>query len=67
MAKIIFAPVCSKCEKVIRQRVDFKYDDKETDEKYLLKDKIIEPECCPNCGAYFQEIIMPQRLPSQLF
>lgn len=68
MAKIVFAPVCSKCEQIIKKRVDCKYDD--TDDinpRTLFKDKVIEPERCPNCGVYFDAILMPMQLPSQLF
>lgn len=67
MAKIIFAPICSKCEKIIKNRVDCKYDDTELNPNKPFKDMVIEPERCPNCGEYFQAIIMPRQLPSQLF
>ena len=66
MAKIVFVPVCSKCEKIIFQTVDYSQGPLVLPEAepFIVKDRgIISPDKCPRCGAYFDCIIMPQSLP----
>ena len=63
MARIEFRPTCSECKQVIFKRIDIcTY---KTDGEYCILpgDITVDPCRCPNCGVYFNKIVMPTKLP----
>lgn len=66
--RIEFLPVCSKCRNVIFYTIE--YAPVEVEElnsishiKAARRTGSIIPARCPNCGCYFESIIIPQQLP----
>ena len=66
-ASIRFLPVCSACKKVLFwETIDVaKYvNEFEHDHSpWYAGQDVIEPEKCPYCGAFFNQIEMPTKLP----
>ena len=58
-ARILFVPVCSKCGQRIEGPVSFQY----LYETGNSMDYSINPQTCPHCNAFFEQIIMPTSLP----
>ena len=61
---IEFLPVCSECGYIIREKVEYR----ETPTRVGGTSNIIargelEPSICPNCGVWFDRIILPRDLP----
>lgn len=71
VAQILFKPVCSKCGKVIEQRIDFITNVYPIDEIKFISDRTmitgknyeIVPDKCPHCGAHFDMIALCGKLP----
>ena len=67
MAEIRFLPVCSNCNRIIYETVDFSPPDLsyfENNIKYITElQRYISPNICPYCGEYFNRIVMPTELP----
>lgn len=67
MADIVFAPICSNCGLPIYMDIEVEYSDYLKDlltpESKILHHIQISPSVCPNCGTYFECVIMPTRLP----
>ena len=68
MADIVFAPICSNCGLPIYVDItveDLNYIDQQASiyENKILHHRRISPYMCPNCGAYFEVVKMPTRLP----
>ena len=65
MASIIFMPVCTKCLKIIWQEIDGlqSVDVIRDSPRILGATYYISPYNCPHCGALFNSIIMPTKLP----
>lgn len=76
MAEINFLPVCSNCRAILDDReIDVKsvyerYNEYETWEfkeltikDILMRQPMIQPYLCPNCGEVFTTITIPTRLP----
>ena len=65
MSKILFVPVCSKCERIIRSTVDYEVDGMNIDgsKSSFIRNGVIVPERCHFCGARFDSISMPTKLP----
>lgn len=68
MADIVFAPICSNCGLPIYMNIEVEDLDYLKSDVSIYKDKIlhhiqISPSICPNCGKYFECVIMPTRLP----
>lgn len=66
-AKIEFLPVCSKCHKVIYDKIDYEadieYHDTDTKGRFATREHWIYPAVCTNCGSHFVGINMPTTLP----
>jgi len=61
-ATIQFLPVCSNCGHIIYDIIDITKDQSST-EIYHMPHPRIEPGQCKRCGAIFEQIIIPNRLP----
>jgi len=55
IASIMFMPVCTKCWKIIWQEIDA--------QERMGSMHNISPYECPNCGALFDNITIPTKLP----
>ena len=72
-AKILFLPVCSKCRQIIYDTIDYKTEvaglirvnihNPDIKEIRAMPAKLIFPHQCKNCGAVFENITMPTKLP----
>ena len=62
-ADIEFRPVCSKCGRMVDGIVDCSQTEPYRSGGYNVVDYLIEPGKCQHCGALFQSIRMPTRLP----
>lgn len=65
-ATIKFMPVCSKCEQIIWDKIDFKEDPNQIEDKEsrnIFKTYSVFPRTCPNCGKIFESIEIPKKLP----
>ncbi len=65
IASIMFMPVCTKCLKIIRKRIDAwqSVDMVCGSPKIVNAAYDISPDECPYCGALFNNITMPTKLP----
>lgn len=78
MAEINFLPVCSNCRAILDDReidvksVEERYSEYETLglegkpislKDILMRQPMIQPYLCPNCGEIFMAITIPTRLP----
>ena len=65
IVSIVFLPVCAKCFKIIWQEVDAPQSDGVIDgSPRLMGAKYdISPDTCPHCGAWFDSIKIPTKLP----
>ena len=65
IASIMFMPVCAKCRKIIWQEVDAPQSVGVIDGLPRLKGATydISPNQCPHCGAWFDVIKIPTKLP----
>lgn len=65
MTRIIFAPVCGKCQKVIKDVISVEEVDVTREPGKLIKisNYQINPPVCPHCGEAFEAVIMPTKLP----
>lgn len=63
MATIQFMPVCTECKKVIFDYIDCNNEVLSMDNVRYPTHYQITPYSCPNCGAIFEQIVMPTRLP----
>ena len=65
MTRIIFAPTCGKCQKVIRDVISVEEVDVTRDPGSLVKvsNFFIHPSVCPHCGEAFEAVMMPTQLP----
>ena len=72
-ASIQFLPVCSACKKVLFwETIDvvkyvnaFEHDHKDSHipSLWYAGQDVTEPEKCPYCGAFFDQVEMPTKLP----
>ena len=65
MAEIKFLPVCSKCNKIIWEQINYEAQlDKFANSRvYAFCSYAITPYECPYCGEVFESITMPTKLP----
>lgn len=65
IASILFMPVCTKCLKIIWQTIEGreKYEIIGGSQRYMGVTYDISPSKCPYCGAWFNNIAMPTKLP----
>jgi len=65
IASIMFMPVCTKCWKIIRQKIDARQSVNIVCGSPRLIDETydISPDRCPHCGALFNNITIPTKLP----
>lgn len=71
MADILFKPICSNCGKLLDETVDcVEWDDLIVKDEFLEKYSskkigfyMINPYCCPWCGAKFDRVKMHTKLP----
>jgi hypothetical protein len=66
MAEILFLPTCSKCGKVIKNEVDCQPIFLEARRSYIFPITPyyeITPNKCPYCGEFFDQIVIPAKLP----
>lgn len=61
MAEILFLPTCSKCGKVIKNEVDCQPIFLEARRSYTPC--YVTPNKCPYCGEFFNQILIPTKLP----
>lgn len=65
IASIMFVPVCTKCWKIIWQEIDVQQRVSNIcgspGVMYATYD--ISPNKCPHCGALFDNVTIPTRLP----
>lgn len=61
-ATIQFLPVCSNCGRIIYDIIDVAEDPLYT-EPYHGPHTKIEPQQCKRCGAFFENITVPNRFP----
>lgn len=58
MSRIIYKPTCSNCGAVLD--CDVSYTEERTlDGRIIMPTSEISPCACPNCGEFFEEIIIP--------
>lgn len=62
MSSILFRPTCEKCGTVIWDHIDCKTFS-ETVDRFSTRHYCIEPYQCRECGAIFDSVVMPTRLP----
>ncbi len=65
-AAIKFMPICSKCQQIIWDKIDFKEDPDQVEGEASFKTFMtcsISPKTCPNCGRIFESIEIPKKLP----
>ena len=62
VASIMFMPVCTKCLKIIWQEVDASQSI-----DFIGATYDISPNKCPHCGALFNSIEIPAKLPFNLY
>lgn len=65
-AAIKFMPICSKCQQIIWDEIDFKEDPDQVEGEASFKIFMtcsIFPKTCPNCGRIFESIVIPKKLP----
>jgi len=63
MAEIRFMPVCTECKKIIFERIDCNNMVWQKDTIRYCVNYQLTPYSCPNCGAIFEQIEIPTRLP----
>jgi len=65
IASIMFMPVCTKCLKIILQEIDVQQRDCNVFDSPRLMGATydISPDKCPHCGAWFNNITIPTKLP----
>lgn len=61
MANIVFLPVCSVCNAIIYDEVN--YHRREPSMLGLFDNAVISPCKCPVCNNSFDKIVMPTKLP----
>ena len=60
--KILFRPICSKCKKLIPEKIDYiTYPYKSNG--FIGEKGYIQPSRCPFCNTVFEGIEMPTKLP----
>jgi len=62
MASIKFEPTCSACKRLIYGKIDCETFP-ENVRGVVIPYSTIEPQTCPYCGAFFEDIIVPIKLP----
>ena len=64
-ASIMFMPVCTKCLKIIWRKIDARQSvDTVCGSPRLINATYdISPDECPHCGALFNNITIPTKLP----
>ena len=69
ITSIMFLPVCTKCLKIIWQEVDMpkRVDIIGDSPKLMGAIYDISPDKCPHCGALFNYITIPTKLPFNAF
>ena len=65
IASIMFMPVCTECWNIIFQEIDVQQSSGIVrDSPRLIYPKYaISPDKCPHCGALFNNITIPTKLP----
>lgn len=61
MANIVFLPVCSDCNAIIFDEVDYRRELLERFDSTIIN-QVITPYKCPVCGKLFNKIVMPTKL-----
>ena len=69
IASIMFMPVCTKCLKIIWQEIDGQQSvgDIYGSPRLMGAKYNISPDKCPHCGAWFNNITIPTKLPFNLY
>ena len=65
IASILFMPVCTKCLKIIWQEIDGRQSVGIIcgSPRLMGATYDISPDKCPHCGAWFNNITIPTKLP----